>query len=192
MLPIPQTATVLDQLSGRQDFGSFYDAYSGKIYAYIFRKTSHRETAEDLTSQTFFKAMDKFSQFDPQRGTLSSWIYGIARNAVIDHYRSKKEFVDINTFSEFAGKADPLSDYEMLEKAEQARKVLSALSPEKRELVELRLWEDLSFKEISRITGKSEAGCKMAFSRVLKEVRKKALPAICLLIGCCASSIWIK
>ncbi len=69
-------------------FGEVFDAYSEKLYAFIYYKVHHRPTAEDLLSQTFLKAIKAFDRFDSKKGKISSWLYRIARNVVIDHYRT--------------------------------------------------------------------------------------------------------
>ena len=86
-----------------EDFGRLYDLYIKKIYNFIYYKTHHQETAEDLVSIVFTKALKKINTFD-NSGTFSAWLYRIARNTVIDHYRTKKLDYNIsnkvyNTFS---------------------------------------------------------------------------------------------
>ena len=76
-------------------FGGLYELYIDKIYKFIYFKTHHKETAEDLVSQTFFKALENIKGFDPSKGKFSSWLYRIARNCVIDYYRTKKAKIDI-------------------------------------------------------------------------------------------------
>src|SRR6056297_2278284 len=71
-------------------FNWLYERYIKKIYNFIYYKTMHQETAEDLTSQTFIKALNKINSFDSEQGTFQAWLYKIARNTVIDHYRTQK------------------------------------------------------------------------------------------------------
>ena len=79
-----------------KQFGQLYDSYIKKIYNFVYYKTWHRQTAEDLTSQTFFKALTKIKQFDEIKGSFSSWLYKIARNTVIDYYRQNKADLNID------------------------------------------------------------------------------------------------
>ena len=78
-----------------EKFSGLYDVYIGKIYRFIFYKTSHKETAEDLTSKTFMKALKSVDRFDTEKGTFQAWLFRIARNTVIDFYRTKKDLKNI-------------------------------------------------------------------------------------------------
>ncbi len=73
-----------------EKFGLLYDKYITKIYTYIFYQIRHKETAEDLCSQTFFKALEKINTYKMGSNNFSAWLYKIAKNNVIDHYRQKK------------------------------------------------------------------------------------------------------
>lgn len=157
-------------------FGQLYDAYIKKIYDFIYYKTTHKETAEDLTSQTFFKALEKIKTFSPERGNFSSWIYQIARNTVIDHYRTKKEAIDIEDVWDLAGREDIERDLDLKGKLEKIEKYLGTLKHEQREIIIMRVWQDLSYQEIAAILCKSEASCKMVFSRAIIALRKE-MPA---------------
>jgi len=155
------------------DFTSLYDAYAGKIYSFIYFKTQHRETAEDLTSKTFLKALDNLDSFDAGKGSFSTWLYSIARNNVIDFYRTKKNESDINDIWDLSSTDDIERDVEARQKLDKIEKYLKKLKSEHREMIILRVWNELSYKEISGITGKSEASCKMMFSRSIKELKKE-------------------
>ena len=75
-------------------FGELYDEYIQRIYKFIYFKTHHRESAEDLTSRVFIKAFEKIKTYNEGKSSFSVWLYRIARNTVIDHYRTNK--IDIN------------------------------------------------------------------------------------------------
>jgi DNA-directed RNA polymerase specialized sigma24 family protein len=77
----------------REQFTEVYDLYASRIYQFIYYKTYHKETAEDLTSSTFLRAFENLHQFNPERGSIGAWIYQIARNLVTDHYRAKKKTI---------------------------------------------------------------------------------------------------
>lgn len=165
-----------------QRFASFYDAHVRDIYSYLYYRTQHRETAEDLTSQVFLKALDKFAAYDETRGAFIAWLYRIARNTLIDHYRSSRETLDIEDVWDLQSDSDVARDAEAHERIEKLRPYLSALPREQRELLLLRLWDGLSYAEISEIVGKSEDACKMAYSRVVARLRKEVPASILLLL----------
>ncbi len=164
------------------EFASLYDAHVRDIYRYLYYRTQHRETAEDLTSHVFMKALDKFSSYDKTRGTFIAWLYRIAKNALIDHYRASRETLDIEDVWDLQSDTDVVRDAEALERVEKLRPYLQALPKDQRELLLLRLWDGLSYAEIAVIVGKSEDACKMAFSRVVAKLRKEVPASILLLL----------
>lgn len=162
------------QKGNLNEFGKLYDKYIKKIYNFIYYKTHHKETAEDLTSQTFIKALDNIKTFIPSKGSFVSWLYRIARNNVIDYYRKKERgTVDIYDFWGLSSKTDIGYDIDMKEKLSQVKDYLKKLSFEQREIIIMRIWDNLSYKEISEIIKKSEASCKMTFSRTMAKLRKE-------------------
>lgn len=153
-------------------FAALYDMYVDKIYKFIYYRTHHRETAEDLTSVVFTKAFAKFASFETS-ARFSSWIFTIARNTVFDHYRTHKSASDIEEAYDLADKTNITHDYETKEQLEEARKYLEQLPPEQRDLVIMRLWDGLSYQEISEIMGKNEASLRVNFSRIIGKMQKE-------------------
>jgi len=160
--------------SKNQDkFTKLYDQYVDKIYRFIYYKTHHKETAEDLTSTTFVKALDNFDSFDRGKGKFSTWLYQIARNTVIDFYRVKKADLSIEDAWGLSGKEDIEKDIDAASKIESVKEYLKKLNPEQREIVLLRVWEGMSHKEIAEIMGKTEDSCKVMFSRTINILRQE-------------------
>ncbi len=165
----------------QQAFTLLYDAYVKKIYNYIYYKTLDKDTAEDLVSQVFLKVLMNISKFHSDN--FSAWIYTIARNIVIDHYRVNKETKNIEDCWDLA------SDYNLIDTVsnklnlEEIHQVLKSLSLSDRELLIMRLWLELPFKEIASNLNKSEAATKMSFSRALNRLRDKMPLTLFLLIS---------
>lgn len=151
-------------------FASLYDLYFDKIYRFIFYKVGHKENAEDLCSQTFTKAIENIKQLKTDQLYFSAWLYKIARNTVIDYHRSKKENLelaqDIYQENYMEEKISAKIDWEKISAK------IENLPEEKKEMITMRLWDNLSYKEISQILGKSEASIKMSFSRTIKQLRE--------------------
>lgn len=169
------------QKGNNEEFVYIYDAYVKKIYNFIYYKTNHKETAEDLTSKTFFKALKSINTFSLDTENFNAWIYRIARNLVIDYYRGKKDDDSIEDYFGLDSGGDIEVDIDNKAKLEIVKKYLGKLKAEHREIIILRVWDELSYEEISEIMGKSEDSCRMMFSRVIKKLRND-LPLALLII----------
>jgi RNA polymerase sigma-70 factor, ECF subfamily len=163
-------------------FGELYDEYVKKIYNYIYFRTYHKETAEDLTSLTFTKAYEKIDSFANSKGNFSSWLYRIARNTVIDHYRTNKSTSDIFEAYDLSARENIETDFDVKDSLEKVQAYLKQLNPDQRELVILRVWDGLSYREIAEITGKTEDSLKVAFSRIMSKMRKETVLAVLTLL----------
>lgn len=156
-----------------EDFGLLYEKYIKKIYDFIYYKTTHKETAEDLTSQTFFKALEKINTFNAGHGAFAAWLYQIARHNIIDYYRAKKNDANIEDVWDLAGDEDLDRDLDNKEKLKQIKKYIVKLNAGQREIIIMRVWQEMSYREISEITGKSEDVCRMSFSRAIKKLKQE-------------------
>jgi len=161
------------QAGNLDDFTLLYDAYVKKIYNFIYYRTQHKETAEDLTSRAFMKALEKISSFENEKGSFSSWLYRIARNSVIDYYRTKKHDADISDIWDLASEENIERDLDTKEKLKKVDEYLKNLKSEQREIIIMRVWQELSYKEIAEIIGKSEASCKMTYARALAKLKQE-------------------
>jgi RNA polymerase sigma-70 factor, ECF subfamily len=149
-----------------------YDTHKERIYRYHFARTRHRETAEDLTSHTFLKAYEHFSRFNASKGSVTTWLYRIARNTLIDHLRRLRPSQQVDEIAELLPSGEDVTAGVVAREAvEQANALLAKLTEEQRQIVLLRLWDDLSYAEIAAVIGKSEGACKMAFRRALDAAR---------------------
>lgn len=162
-------------------FGELYERYVHKIYSFIYYRTQDRPTAEDLSSVIFMKALQHIGSFNAEKATFTTWIYRIAQNTLIDHYRTHKEAHSIDLAANVRTKENIPHAADMKEQLEKVREFLETLTPFQRDVVLLRVWDDLPFKEISRITGKNESTCKVTFSRTVAKIRKE-IPLVLLLL----------
>lgn len=157
------------------EFSELYEKYIEKIYSYIFYRVQHRETAEDLTSLTFTKALENFKKFSPSKGTFSAWLYRIAKNCIYDHYRSNHPNQNIEDAFDLHSEEDISAETDNKIQMEKIQKILSTLKSDQRDLVIMRLWDGLSYREIADITGKNENSLKVTFSRTLAKIRSEEI-----------------
>lgn len=154
-------------------FSYLYDTYIDKVYQFVYYRVQHKETAEDITSRVFMKSLDKIKSFKIDKGTFQAWIYQIARNSVIDHYRTAKNDIDITNIWDLASDEDVSRDIDVKDKLSQVDQYLSELKSEQREILIMRVWQGMSHKEIAQVLDKSEASCKMIFSRTINKLREE-------------------
>jgi len=174
-----------------KEFARLYDIYIKKIYDFIYYKTFHKETAEDLTSQTFFKALANIKKYSPQKGSFSSWLYQIARNTTIDYYRTKKNDANIDDFFNLASAENIQRNIETAQKLEEIKKYLAKLKPQQKEIIIMRLWDNLSYQEIADLTGLTIGACKMTFSRVISQLREETALIILYLLIITKKILWL-
>lgn len=151
-------------------FGPLYDSYIQDIYRFVSYRVSKKEIAEDLTSQIFLKALEKISSYKVGRGNFRSWLYQITRNSIIDFYRQNKTTENIEDVI-LSDNEKSKNQIEINIMYHEVQRYLKKLTQDQQEIIILRVWENLNYTEIASILGKSEASCKMNFSRGIKELR---------------------
>jgi len=154
-------------------FGVLYDYYIDKIYRFVYYKTFVKEVAEDITSDVFHKALVKINSFDSSKGVFSAWLYRIARNAVIDYYRSQKFDVPLEDVFEVGAEDRTPESIDALSGLAKVTEYLETLNAKQREIITLRVWEEMSYQEIAAVVGGTEDSVKMAFSRGIRDLREK-------------------
>lgn len=170
------------QAGDQAAFGSIYDAYAGKIFKYIYYRVRDKELAEDLTSQSFLKALQNLQTFDHQKGVFSAWIYRIARNTLFDHFRTNRETVDLEDVFGLSAPGSIEHEAEVNENMQKVREHMKELTSEQRDIIIMRVWDGMSYREIAGIIGKTEANCQMIFSRAIAKLRSKMPLALYLLV----------
>lgn len=160
--------------SGNQEaFGALYDHYLPGIYRFILLKVSNRAEAEDLAHEVFLSAWKNIPNYRDKGFPFSSWLYQIARNAVIDFYRTSKKIIQIEEAPEefirinFAGVETLNLDFEM----NVLKKCLSLLKPEYQDVVIMRFIEEMPHGEVASALGKSEGAIRLAQHRAIKELK---------------------
>jgi len=173
-----ESDAIANLLAGRRDaFQDLYRLYVQPIFAFLYVRTRHRETSEDLTSTVFLKALDRLGQF--HGGSFRAWIYQIARTTLIDHQRSQRpvsELIDASAPFDLEANIDRKLNLE------RVRSALAMLTDEQREVVLLRVWDELPYAEIAQLLGRTESACKTSFSRSLHQLKSLSVPSFVLIL----------
>lgn len=166
---------LVDQAAGEPGaFAAIYDHYFPRVYNYARYRVRDAQIAEDITSQVFERALRKIGSYRPEQGAFAHWLFAIARNAVRDHYRSKRRWrwLPFDLLGDRPGH-DPQPD-EVSVRDETWARVLAAvaqLDERERELVALKFGARLTHREIAALTGLSESNVSVILHRTVKRLR---------------------
>ena len=151
-------------------FGELYEIYFEQVYAYIARRVSSREIAEDLASEVFHKALANLRRFEWRGVPFVGWLLRIASNAIVDHAkRSSKEIADIEDPEEIV--AAGASDMEDAIHRARLFCLVDKLPEDQRRVVTMRFAEEKSIREIADQIGRSEGAVKQLQFRGLQNLR---------------------
>lgn len=155
-------------------FGQLYETYLDRIYRYIYFRVTDEQTAEDLISQVFTKAWENLDRYQPSGRPFIAWLYTIAHNTVIDHYRTRKDTVAIeNTISLASDGPSPHEQVELHFEADTLRTALQTLTPEQQQVVVLKFIAGLSTDEIATQLRKSAGAVRALQMRALQALAKQ-------------------
>jgi RNA polymerase sigma-70 factor (ECF subfamily) len=161
-------------------FAELYDIYARRIYSFVFFKVANREEAEDITSEIFLKAW-RYINENKDIESFSGLLYKLARNSIIDLYRSKASRKEIFSIDEQESeevedkKVWDISFEEKIEEKIEVQKIITALQSlkqEYREIVTLRYVDEMEISEIAEITGKGHISIRVTLHRGLKKLKQ--------------------
>lgn len=156
----------------KNEFGNIYEEYFDKLYSYIFFRINNELVAEDLVSQVFFKALRNQSSYDSSKWKISTWLFTIASNLLIDYYRKDEQFENIEDYENSLFEKEEFGeniDFEI--NLEKVNNSIKKLPTKTQEIIMLRIYQELSYWEIAKIIWISESGVKMSFIRWIEAVK---------------------
>ena len=161
-------------------FGELYDRYVDMIYRYVCYRVGSPQLAEDLTSETFLRALRRISSFTWQGRDVGAWFVTIARNLITDHYKSGRYRLELTTDDLAGSSAELVQDPAHVVLASMQNEVLLAavrqLGPEQQECIALRFLQGLSVSETAAAMGKNDGAVKALQYRAVRALGR-LLPA---------------
>jgi len=160
-------------------FGRLYDAYVDTVYRYIYYRVSSKALAEDLTQETFLRALRRISTFTWQGRDFGAWLVTIARNLVADHFKSSRHRLEVPTGEMLDSDQHEPSPEESVLAYLSNRALLDAvkqLNAQQQECVTLRFLHGLSVAETAQIMGKNDGAIKTLQYRAIRTLAR-LLPA---------------
>jgi RNA polymerase sigma-70 factor (ECF subfamily) len=163
------------QAGEAEAFGRLYDQYSDTVYRYIYYRVGGKATAEDLTSETFLRALRRISTFTWQGRDFGAWLVTIARNLVADHFKSSRFRLEVTTGEMLdANEVERSPEDSVLESLSNAAllEAVRKLNPQQQECVTLRFLQGLSVAETARAMGKNEGAIKTLQYRAVRTLAR--------------------
>ncbi len=153
----------------KPNFTAFYSEFKDKIYTYLlYRVGFNQALAEDLTSEVFIKAFKNFSSFDSDK-SFQPWIFTIARNHLINHYRADKQIIPLADVEQTLSVKS--KDVGRVLEAEQVIKIINTMEEGDKELLIMRYVDELNNKEMAAVLNKEEGAIRTQLSRSLAKLR---------------------
>ena len=164
------------RVSSKQEvFAELYDEFMPKVFRYIRYKVNDQQITEDLTSTVFEKALVSFERYSSDKGAFSTWIFSIARNTLIDYYRTNKmrQQVSLDEAVEVPSR-EPSPQEEAEKKAEQEclRGCLLRLPEDDQEIIRLKFAAEFNNRQIAKMLGLSESNVGVRLFRAVKKLRE--------------------
>ncbi len=157
-----------------RNFEPLYKRYFQRIVNYIYHRVDDKETAFELTSQVFYKALENLPKYKPMGVPFSAWLFRIAGNEINQLYRKNKAMRVLSIDRDGLGELkNDMEKNNQIEIDKQLYEALQTLNVNDMELINMRFFEKRSFKEICEITEMNESACKMKVYRILEKLKEQ-------------------
>ncbi|NMH68084.1 sigma-70 family RNA polymerase sigma factor [Bacillus sp. RO3] len=153
------------------EFEGIYDQYFREVYAFVLTMSRDEKTAEEITQETFFKALKSIDQYKGHC-KINVWLCQIAKNTYFTHHARQKRYVH----DEGEEAACDTAIEKLIERKEEAfrvHQVLHSLQEPYKEVITLRIFGELSFKEISELFGRTESWARVTYYRGKQKMHER-------------------
>lgn len=168
---------ILEPVSKKQAFeedvkSRIYIDYYDKVTAYVRGKVSNPNEVEDVVSSVFLRVYSHFDGFDSSRASLSTWIYTITHNVVVDYYRTRRQHAEYLEYMD--AELDEVEDESIANEAllDQLADALEELKEKERDLIVLHYYKGYTLKVIAEIMGMSYINAKVIHAKALTRLRE--------------------
>jgi RNA polymerase sigma-70 factor (ECF subfamily) len=179
---MPTALSELDELTlvrraierDREAFGALYDRHVVRVYRHIYYMLGKPAEAEDLTAQAFLQAWEAIERYQIRGAPFVSWLLRIAHNLAVSYLRSRREGAELpETLVDLSRQGNPEEEVQRLAEGERVREAILGLRDEQRQVIMLRFVDDLEYREVAEIVGKSVAAVRVIQHRALNALRKQ-------------------
>lgn len=170
----------IERLVGRAQAGDrdaleeLYLEHFDRIYSYLHLTVGNRHDAEDLTTQTFLKMLESIGRFRWGSAPFSAWLFRIAHNLAMDHFRARRRWQPEEEVPEPPGAAESSAEEEAMRTlaGQSMLDLIDQLSPDQRQVLILKFVFEFSNAEAASVLGKSEGAVKSLQHRALASLQK--------------------
>ena len=163
------------QQGDREALEELYLIHFDRIYSYLHVSVGNRHDAEDLTTQTFLKMLEKIGSFRWQSAPFSAWLFRIAHNLAMDHFRASRRWQPEEEVPEPPGETEPSAELAAFQSIgrQSMLELIEDLSQEQRQVLTLKFVFNLPNGEVATILGKTEGAIKSLQHRALVSLQKQ-------------------
>src|SRR5437868_2010658 len=163
------------QQGDRAALEELYLIHFDRIYSYLHVTVGNRHDAEDLTTQTFLKMLESIGRFRWQSAPFSAWLFRIAHNLAMDHFRAGRRWQPEEEVPEPPGSEEPSAELEAMQSIgrDSMMELIEKLSPEQQQVLTLKFVFNFPNAEVATILGKTEGAIKSLQHRALGSLQKQ-------------------
>jgi RNA polymerase sigma-70 factor (ECF subfamily) len=165
-----QALVALAQGGDQDAFGRMYVSCQGPIRGFLLRRTSDPDVAEDLAQQVFVRAWQALPRYQQTGVPFMAWLFRIARNALIDHYRRERPTVGIEDF-DLPSESDHDAALIHAEEFEAVARAMKRLRADYQDVIRLRFLMGLSSREVAEVMERSEGAIRVLQLRAIRALR---------------------
>jgi len=156
----------------RQAIARIYDSFFDPIYQFLHWRVNDPAVAEDLTSEVFLKLLTALQDARAPRDTLRGWLFRVARNVLVDHYRGAPRTMPLDEDAPLAHDGDLETELGAAHDADRVRQVMGMLASDQQEVLILRFGEMMSLQETANSMGRSVSAIKSLQFRAVDTLRR--------------------
>ena len=163
------------QKGDRSALEELYLIHFDRIYSYLHVSVGNRHDAEDLTTQTFLKMLESIGRFRWQSAPFSAWLFRIAHNLAMDHFRARKRVQPEEEVPEAPGSEEPSAELEAMQSLgrQSMLELIEKLSPEQQQVLTLKFVFNFPNADVAKILDKTEGAIKSLQHRALASLQKQ-------------------
>ena len=163
------------QAGDRAALEELYLIHFDRIYSYLHVSVGNRQDAEDLTTQTFLRMLESIGKFRWQSAPFSAWLFRIAHNLSMDHFRSRRRWQPEEEVPEPHGSEEPSAEIEAMHSIgrQSMLELIDKLSPEQQQVLTLKFVFNFPNADVAKILDKTEGAIKSLQHRALASLQKQ-------------------